>query len=212
LGDGFENINGEANPAHVIVDLLTSVIYGMGVPTSQIDLDSFESSSETLYNEGYGTSFVWDRDEKIEEVLQRMVDLCDGALFTSPTTGKWTFNLIRPDYDPDDLPILDQSNVVELTSYLTRTPDEAVNEVRIDFLEIAQDFKKTTATWRSLTNHRIRGEREPVTLQHPVGNKTTANKLASREGLALALPLKHVTLKVNREAYNFTPGMPFRLS
>src|SRR5215208_1382270 len=51
LGDGFENINGEANPAHVLVDLLTSTIYGMGIPTSQIDLTSFEAASETLYNE-----------------------------------------------------------------------------------------------------------------------------------------------------------------
>ncbi len=212
LSDGFENINGEANPAHVIVDLLTSVVYGMGQPTSSIDLDSFEASSETLYNEGYGTSFVWDRDEKVEDVLQRMVDLCDGALFNSPTTGKWTFNLIRRDYDPDLLPTLDETNVVSLDSYTTRTPDEAVNEVRIDFLEIATDFKKQTATWRSITNQRIRGEREPVTLHHPVGNKTTANKLASREGLALALPLKHISLKVNREAYNFTPGMAFRFS
>jgi hypothetical protein len=212
LGDGFENINGEANPAHVIVDLLTSTIYGMGIPTSQIDLDSFTGASETLYNEDYGTSFVWDRDEEVQGVLQRMVDLCDGALFTSPTTGKWTFNLIRRDYDPDDLPILDETNIVEVESYTTRTPDEAVNEVRIDFLEIATDFKKQTATWRSLTNHRIRGEREPVTLHHPVGNKTTANKLASREGLALALPLKHLKIKVNREAFNFTPGSAFRFS
>lgn len=212
LGDGFENINGEANPAHVIVDLLTSTIYGMGVSTSQIDLDSFTAASETLYNEGYGTSFVWDRDEAVEGVLQRMVDLCDGALFTSPTTGKWTFNLIRPDYVVDDLPILDESNIVELVSYVTRTPDEAVNEVRIDFLEIASEFKKQTATWRSLTNHRIRTQREPVTLEHPVGNKTTANKLASREGLALALPLKNLTIKVNREAYNFSPGSAFRFS
>jgi hypothetical protein len=212
LDDGFENINGEANPAHVIVDLLTSPVYGMGVPTSQIDLDSFTAASETLHTEGYGTSFVWDRDEKIEDVLQRMVDLCDGALFTSPTTGKWTFNLIRPDYVVNDLPLLDESNIVEVVSYTTRTPEEAVNEVRIDFLEIATDFKKASATWRSLTNHRIRGEREPVTLQHPVGNKTTANKLASREGLALALPLKHLQIKVNREAFNFSPGSAFRFS
>jgi hypothetical protein len=183
----------------------------MGEPTSNIDFTSFEASSETLYNEGYGTSFVWDRDEKIEDVLQRMVDLCDGALFNSPTTGKWTFNLIRPDYVVDDLPLLDESNVVSVDSYTTRTPEEAVNEVRIDFLEIATEFKKQTATWRSIANQRIRGQREPVTLHHPVGNKTTANKLASREGLSLALPLKNLTLKVNREAYDFTPGMAFRV-
>jgi len=71
LGDGDHNINGDANPAAMIHDLLTSPPSenGLGIPAGLLDLDSFRAFVAILASEELGRSMLRDRATAAREVI-----------------------------------------------------------------------------------------------------------------------------------------------
>jgi hypothetical protein len=66
------------NPAAIAYDLLTNTTYGLGVSTALIDLDSFNTAAQWLYDKRYGLNFQIDQTiiaEEIFTMLQSAVDI-----------------------------------------------------------------------------------------------------------------------------------------
>jgi hypothetical protein len=118
LTGGDQRIGDDANPACMIYELLTNTRWGLSIPTTAIATQSFLDAGATLADEGRGLSMVLDTATAATSILEEIMRYIDGLLYTDPFTGLLTLKLARADYDPGDLPVLDESNV--LTCSLTR--------------------------------------------------------------------------------------------
>jgi hypothetical protein len=85
----------DLNPMHIVYELLTSTRIGLGRDPSLIG-DSFTSCADTLYDEEFGLSCVWDwAPDGIEEIIAQIEEIVEGKLYIDPVTGKFEFALLR---------------------------------------------------------------------------------------------------------------------
>lgn len=208
----FGGAPAQMNPAHIIYECLTNRVWGMGAPTSVIDDASFKAAAQTLFDERFGVSMIWAEQTEIETFIQEVLDHIEANLYVSPATGKFVLKLIRGDYDPATLPILDETNC-EVVNYTRRSPGEVINEINL--------------TWTNPDNE----QEEVLTIQdlgaivasggeiisdnrnyYGVRNRDLAWRLAQRDISTASAPLATVEIEANRAAWNFAPGDVFKLT
>ncbi len=208
-------VNGkEGNPVEYIYEKFTDEAVGMGFPSASMDIPAFQVAAQTVFNEGLGLCQKWDTPVEYGERIQEVIDLIDCTVYSSiigPNAGKITIKLIRDDYVIADLPVITVSNATKVLRYGTRTPEDLPNNLKAKFVDINNNFVEAMVNFFSHAVRRIRNEPTPLELRYPVGTNTTAVKLITRDGIALAIPLKDLTISTNREAWNFQPGDVFKL-
>jgi len=125
------DINGDANPAHIIYEYLTSDRWGLGYTGGNLDDAAFRAAADTLYAENFGLSFVLAEQTSVKEFINTVLNHIDGALYLDQTTGKFTLKLVRNDYNPASLPILGPSNIVRMESFSRPGIADLVNQVTL---------------------------------------------------------------------------------
>lgn len=119
----------DMNPVHIVYELLTSTLVGRGISTSLIG-DSFEDSADTLYDENFGLSCVWDyAPDDIDSMIGQIEKIVDGKLYFDYDTESFEFGLNRADYTADELEIFDEDDFwVESSGYLSpgRLPSKVI--------------------------------------------------------------------------------------
>lgn len=199
------------NPAHIIYQCLTDPRWGMGVDESLIDEDSFMAVADTLFDEGFGLTMLWNQAATIEQFLQLVLDHIAGGLTLNNSTGKYEILLIRGDYDIEDLDIYDESDIIQVIDYQRQGWGETVNEVTIVYTDPSTG-KDTTISQQDLANIEAQGARVPAIVQmkgikqHDIAKVVLARELASR-----VTPLSKVVFEINRRAWNTRYGGLFRL-
>jgi len=211
--DTYADINGGANPAHILYEILTGNpdINGVGLhlPSSYIDEDSFLEAAETLYNENFGLSFAWKKEGTIQELIQMVLDHIGGILYQNLTNGKFVLKLIREDYSESSLPIFDESNIIKLISYERRSLSETINEVTIKFIH-PDTYKEVSTTVQDLGNINAQGEVVGTTISYlGIQSYELANRVAQRELLSQSSLLAKIKIECNREAFSLLPGDVF---
>lgn len=210
----FDNtVNGDSNPAEIIYEILTNEEWGMGVSDNFINKASFEDSATKLSQNDIGLSFVWNRQDSIKGVLNKVLRHIDGNLLPNPETGELELSLVLDDYNVGDIPVFDDSNFVSLNNFSREAYDETVNEIKIKYKDRENDSKDTTMSVQNLANFKTQGKPSSTTVEYPfVRNSTTANALAHRDIRTMTLPLAKCTIEVNRDAFDLRPGDPFVLN
>lgn len=136
LNSGLSDIGGDMNPAEIIWELCTNSSWGgMGVPASLMDNASFLIAAQTLYDEGFGLSLIWDQAGTVEDQIALVLRHIDGVLYPDPESGKFVLTLARGDYDAESLEVFDESTIESVTNYSLAAWDETTNEVRVSYLE-----------------------------------------------------------------------------
>ncbi len=211
--DTFYDINnGDANPADILVELLTNDEWGMGLSTSLIDIPSFKYAQQILYNEGLGFSGIWDSPRQITDVIDEILGYIDGVIYVDLSTGLVTIKLARNDYDINNVLTLDEDSVVEITDYSRGSWDETTNEVVVSYIDRFQKYKEKTAIAQDLANVIIQNDVVSAKTSYVgISNKTTASKIAFRDLRTLTIPLAKCTIKLNRKGIVLRPGMVFKL-
>lgn len=205
--------NGDANPADIIYELLINDEWGMGLPSSFLDVTAFKAAQTTLYNEGLGFSGVWDTPKQITDVINEILAYIDGVIYVDLQTGLITLKLARKDYIEDNLLTLDESNVVEITDLSRGSWDETTNEVVVTYVDRFQKFKEKTAAAHDIANARIQDDVISAKVSYiGISNQAVASKIASRDLRVLTLPLLKCIIKVNRKAYSIRPASVFKLN
>ena len=205
-------IAGAANPAHILYECLTNAAWGMGYPIASIDGASFQAAADTLAAEGFGLNLLWLQQSKIEQFVGEVLDHIGGVLTTSPSTGRFVLKLVRADYSPAALPVLDPSNVIELESFQRAAWGETTNELVLIYSK-PETFKETSLTVQDLANIQAQGAVVSQTRRYPgITSDALAARVALRDLAAVSTPLAKVRLKVNRRAWALTPGDVFTLT
>lgn len=210
--DGSNPIGGSANAAHIIYETLTHTDWGMGYSDSALDLATFQAMADTLYAENFGLSFVLNSTDSIESFLYSVLTHVNGMLYTDPVTGKFSVKLLRYDYDPNTLPLYNESNIVSLENYERPAFGEMVNEVVVSYRPKGSG-DDATVTLQDLASVQAQEGVISQTVSYPgIDNAENAARVAMRDVRQKSTPLARVKLRVNRSAWNITIGQCFRFA
>lgn len=135
-----------ANPAHMLFEMLTDASYGAGVSPARINVASYEQAAETLFNEGFGLSFTWTREETIETVMADVLAHIRAVQFIDPNDGLFTLRLIRDDFVLEDLRVFDEVDIA-MTDFQRKSRGEIVNSYTATYTNpISQNPETITVT------------------------------------------------------------------
>jgi hypothetical protein len=207
------NIGGDANGALAVYDLLTSVDYGLGIPTARIDSTSFANAAATLGTEALGISMQFDTQSSADQLIGEILRHIDGLLYTDPATGLWTIILARGGYDATTLPLLTVDNVLTTPDFSRGSWSETTNLVTIKFLSRSNNFNTRVVRAYDAANVAVTGEVRPQTIDfNGIGSEAAAALTATRVLKTLSYPLSKIKIVTNRSAWAFRPGGLFRFT
>ncbi|MCK2116538.1 phage tail protein [Pseudomonas juntendi] len=200
---GLEIVGDDANPAYVIYEFLTDQRFGASISKSLVDIATFESVAQVLLNEGYGVSGVVDSSKAALNIVDDLLKIINGNLVTDATTGRLKLKIVREDYDIATLPVVDSSNIKNLSNFNRGSLDTAVNEVKVKYLSIADGFTERTATAQNLGLRIHKGDSDGVSYDTPsVSTAALAAKIAQREMRPLSVPLATCVVECNRSMFD----------
>ncbi|MCU0988046.1 MAG: phage tail protein [Xanthomonadales bacterium] len=202
----------DMNPAHIIYQCLTDTAWGMGYPTSSIDNDSFTSSADTLFSEGFGLSMVWNQQDTIEAFLKIILDHIGGILYVKPDTSLFALKLIRDDYDRETLPQYGPNNLLSADDYQRQAWGETINEITVVYIAACTN-NQTAVTVQDVANIQIQGGVVAQTRNYPgIRRADIAQRVALRDLNTVSTPLAKIKLTATRAAWEVFPGDVFRLT
>jgi hypothetical protein len=128
----------DMNPVHMLRECLLNQEWGFGYDESDVDDDNFRAAALTLFNEGFGLSYLWDDDQtEIDDVIQKIEDTVDLALYVDRRTLKWTIKLIRGDYDKASLPVFSEgTEIMSMDDFARPMFGDLVNLVVVQFYNL----------------------------------------------------------------------------
>ena len=201
----------DANPACMLYEILTDATWGLGLPASSLDTDSFVAAGETLFAEGLGLAMILEQGSEASETLREILRHIDAGLSTDPSTGKLRLKLIREDYDVGTLPVLDESCLSELE--LSRGSwSETFNVAKVTYSSRADGWTPRVAQWQNLANLQVQG----VTVATQVDfrgltNAHSAGLVVARVAKAVSFPFAKIRARANRRAWALRAGDVFLL-
>lgn len=213
VGSGTDNPAGtvDMNPAHIIWEVLTDAIWGMGYADADLDDTAFSAAADTLYSERLGLSLLWDQQSSIEDFIQEVLRHINGVLYIDRTTGLFVLKLIRADYDPEELLVLDESCVSKIENATRKAVGELVNSVTATYSSsLRGDTGSATVYDAGLLQ--AQGGIVSAKVDYPgVTQQFNASRLAFRDLRVMSSPLLTCEVHAARQAAVLNPGDAFVL-
>lgn len=206
-----EDGNACANVGEVLWELLTNQRWGVGANPEELILEDFQQVAQTLHTEGRGVSGQLISRSQVWQAARNVLSHVDGLLYQHPLDGRVGVMLIREDYDPDTLPVFDESNSV-LEESRTGSWAEIVNETNVTFTDVARRFSAGSASAQNLAAIESLGRIRSQKIDLPwFTTHEQAQWAASRDNQRTSVPIKRGRLVTTRLAYTLHQGSPFRI-
>jgi hypothetical protein len=204
----LSRIGDDANPAEVLYELWTDTRWGLGESAAALDVPSFLTALQTLYDEGLGISGVV--ASSAEDTVKEILRTIEGALVEDPLTGKLKLSLIRADYTVADLETFTPSNSARFT--VTRGDwDTLASEVKVTYTDAAQRFTTRTRAAYNGAVRQITRARGIANAYPLISTAANAEALAFRDLHAVSTPLASGSVTVARIGSALAVGDPFIL-
>ena len=134
------------NPAWCVLDFMTNVRYGLGIPDAEIDLGAFQVwaqyCDQIIAGEKRHTfNYTLDRDMRAQPALLEMTG--GSRVLMMKSEGLWT---PRPTRDDPPVQLLSWANCTNLALTYTRDSDR-VNVIEARFANEEQDFEQDVLAW-----------------------------------------------------------------
>lgn len=209
---GTANIDGDANPAEVIYECLTNSVWGVGMPTTFIDANSFRAVATALYNEGMGVSIQINSGTSTDEFIREILRHIDGVIVRNPLTGAFTLKIARRDYTLASLEVFDESNTSEL-QWIRGSFLQTINEVKVVYQNREMGFKEKVAIAQNLANQQATGRTRSETIDFVgISKPGVAQNVAERSLRALSGSTARCRAISNRKAASLSPGDVVKVS
>lgn len=210
---GLGAIGDDANPAEIIYEIYVNEDWGMNQTDEVVNVDSLIAMGKTLKTEGIGLtgkiSTLTDGATVIDSILEHI----NGVRYQEPTTGKWTYKLIRDDLDVTTATLLDETNCSEIT-YTRLDWQETIGEISVTYTDRSNQYEESSLQ-----------ESDPAVIEINGGSKTTKsysytyftsaeNALwaAQREEMQQGYPLATASITGNRTLSAVRIGEVVRLN
>lgn len=207
LQPGDEIVGLGVNPMNVVFEVLNNEEWGLNISGTQINVANFRVLAGILATEENGFAWIWDRVLDVLEVIRTVEEQVDGILFQDPVTGSFDFQLIRDDYTPGTLPLLDETNVEAITKFSRPSWASTSNVVNVNFNSRNKNYSTSFAIAQDMANVDINQAVNAVEIKQPgVKTPALANVIAWRELRLLSFPLATGSLISDRSQYDLKPG------
>ena len=205
----------DANPACILFEILTDTTWGLGLSSALIDIPSFLAAGEVLYDEAlgkYGLSLMLERQAAATDFIADVLRHIDGALFADPETGTLVLKLVREDYDPDTLPVFDQSNLSDV-EFSRGSWSETYNQVKVSFVSRLDNFTPRVAQGQNLSNLQMRGEQSVLQVDFEgLSSPAAASVVVGRLLKGVSYPFAKLRLTATRQAWKLRPADPIKVT
>lgn len=180
LNNAKAEIDGDANPAYIMYEALTNKYWGLGI--TSVNEASFIAAGDTLFTEKLGLSIKWSSDMAVDEFLDEICRHINAVWYTDLTTGQVMMKLIRDDYNPDQIPHLNDDNITMFRSFKRADSSEIATEVKVKYMSRKDNYKEMIATAINGSGERYLSRIiSQVREFHGFSNAENALKVANRE-------------------------------
>ena len=213
LGSSPRLIGEDANPAHVLYELLTHPRLGRGFDASLVDAAALEALGEQLEDELIGISPKLDTQRDAIGWIVSLLEYIDGYPIISPE-GLLSFGTIRPRL-PAGLPEIDETVMVDPPNVNPEDWSTTFNETNVKFTSPTQKYDPDAKTWRDRGNFQITGQLNTQTLERTwITNPAVAEFMATAIGRVTSLPevTGQISLRLTALFEQLTPGAGFLLT
>jgi hypothetical protein len=203
----------DMNPAHIVRECLTNTIWGLGYSASDVDDTSFTKVANTLYDEGFGLSFLWESSTTIDDFIMEVLRHVDGMLYQDLSTGKFKLALARDDYELANLGTFDDSSIIEVTEFTRGAFGEIPNQVCVRYHDRANNKDASVTVQDIAMIERQNGAVIGITADYKgICDPALANWVAARELRQSTAMLASMTITCNRTMGHLSPNDVFLLN
>lgn len=201
------------NPIHMLIEIATNKSWGRGMPDDQIDWTAYKVAADTLYCEGFGMCYRWNRQSSLDDVVGEIISTIGAMQYVSRTTGLLTIRLLRDDYDIAQLPTFTRtSGLLTIESAETSGSDSGVNEVVVKFRS-ALTGDVAAVRYQNLGSIMADGGVNSTTTEYlGVADRNIAVRLAARDVRAATGDIRRLKLTMDRRGFPIEPGTVFKIS
>ena len=196
----------DANPAHIIAECLTDPTFGSGYSEEQIG-SSFFDAAETLFSEGFGLSYIWQRSTAVEQFVNEVLHTISANLVFNLATGRWDLTLLRGDYQTSVLGEINPSNA-RLISFERKGWGETVNEIIVTWTNPQNEAEETVTVQNNATVMTQDGAAVSDSSRNYPGirNQALAFRVGERDLRQASAPLASARVEVDRRFFNLKAG------
>lgn len=201
------------NPAHILMRAATDRDWGRGLSLeNEINEASFIAAADTLYAEGFGLCFRYNRQDTLDEFVQQVLDHIGAAQYADVETGRLTLKLIRDDYVVSELPLFDyDSGIIDVQDDDNTTIDSAPNEIVVKWHDPATNEDGTTSV-QNLGAIQAAGLISKSTEYPAIPTAELAERVAERDLGMNAAGLARLVIQFDRRGSALAPASVFRVS
>ncbi|MBH9742186.1 phage tail protein [Vibrio navarrensis] len=200
----------DANPAYMIYETLINDQWGMGANPEDINKESFEKAARTLFLEGLGMSLMVDSVSSAQDIITEIEKTIDGVFRLNTETGLLELKLCRADYDVDDLLVIDESIITDVSRYERAGISNGVNVVRVTYTSADDNFEsKSVAVENTGSCHATQNTEFANIAYKGITNADTANKLAMRYLIANSADMTSLEITCNEKSAGLNKGDVF---
>ena len=213
VASGHHIIGEDCNPACFMYEVMTNQVWGVGLSPTDIDADQFRAVAETLFDEGYGMSMLYNGGSTGKDIIEDILRHIDGVMFSSPQTGLITLRLARADYDVDTLPVLTKRDFQEGIKFSRPSWSELRNTIKTTYMDREANYTVAVVSQQDLANITQRGGE--IAMEEIDFTGFTAYLPAAlataRAMKTLSYPLGKVAGSVSRKLWKTEPGDVFKV-
>ncbi|MFV0480531.1 MAG: phage tail protein [Campylobacteraceae bacterium] len=208
-GWNYSNINGDANPAHILFYILTKLA---SFDEDMIDKDSFGACAKTLFEEGLGMSFTMSNEDEAKEWCEEILRTIDGEIQTNQSSGKLKLILIRNDYNINTLKTINEALYRDVT-YERKSWEDTYSKITVKYTN-RNTFKEDSITGTNDVALANLGYEKSQSIEFMgLTNTTSVNLILSRLFRKMANPLATVKFKISLKDFpNINTGDVYSFS
>lgn len=136
-GDGSNCEIYEANPVHVIADLMTNTRYGAGVPVATLDATSWNAAAATIATEQLGISTYLKDQDTLQSVVENILSHIDAGVVVR--SGVLYLKLQRRDYDPATVTVIPSAAIANF-NIESSLPGALPTQVLVNYTDWRKNF------------------------------------------------------------------------
>ena len=200
------------NPVHALREALTNPDWGEGVPADKINEADFLSSAKVCKEEGLDYCYVHKQLGGVERVVTGITDYIDAMVWYDPYTDSVRMNLIREDYDINNLPTYDESTIAGIENYRRMNTNELTNSVTVKYHDAALGSNETITIHDLEASFRSGGVISATFNYDGCARLNAAARVADRELVSLSRSIITFTVKLHTGDHVLGLGDPVVIS
>jgi hypothetical protein len=211
---GDSNIGDDANPAHVVFEILTNPIWGLRIPPAYINAESFQDAADQFAAESFGISFVIAAAQPAISVLQDIATWTNSYLFID-TDGRIAMALIRENQNltDDDFIAIDDSHIIDGTLRVGRASGAGIiNQLAVQWTDPSAEWSTQAFPVQNEVSVDLYGPKFDTANLSAITVKSTAVKQANRILYQRSAIQRSATFDCNQRSTRIWVGRRIRLA